>query len=82
MSIVIGLPLGILLVAGEEDGVLPLPKWLMMVLNIVINLLRSVFPHLSFPPKLDHSHGHCCTLPDNNYLLSVVRYKVLQADIA
>ena len=42
MAIVIGLPLGILLVAGEEDGVLPLPKWLMMTLNVVINLLRSV----------------------------------------
>lgn len=42
MAIVIGLPLGILLVAGEEDGVLPLPKPIMMVLNVVINLLRSV----------------------------------------
>lgn len=42
LAIVIGLPLGILLVAGEEDGVLPLPKWLMMALNVVINLLRSV----------------------------------------
>ena len=42
LAIVIGLPLGILLVAGEEDGVLPLPKWLMMTLNVVINLLRSV----------------------------------------
>ena len=42
MAILIGLPLGILLVAGEEDGVLPLPKWVMAVLNVVINLLRSV----------------------------------------
>ena len=42
LAIVIGLPLGILLVAGEEDGVLPLPKWIMMALNVVINLLRSV----------------------------------------
>lgn len=42
MSILIGLPLGILLVAGEEDGVLPLPKPVMMVLNVVINLLRSI----------------------------------------
>ena len=42
LAIVIGLPLGILLVAGEEDGVLPLPKWLMIALNVVINLLRSV----------------------------------------
>jgi len=42
MAIVIGLPLGILLVAGEEDGVLPLPKPIMMFLNVVINLLRSI----------------------------------------
>ena len=41
-SIVIGLPLGILLVAGEKDGVRPLPKWLMHTLNIIINLLRSI----------------------------------------
>ncbi|MBQ1351526.1 MAG: ABC transporter permease, partial [Oscillospiraceae bacterium] len=41
-SLAIGLPLGILLVAGEKNGVLPLPKGLMHVLNIVINLLRSV----------------------------------------
>ena len=38
----IGLPLGVLLVAGEKDGVLPLPKWLLQTLNIVINVLRSV----------------------------------------
>lgn len=41
-AIVLGLPLGVLLVAGEKDGVLPLPKGLMYVLNVVINLLRSV----------------------------------------
>ena len=41
-SIVLGLPLGILLVAGEKDGVLPLPKGVMHVLNVVINLLRSI----------------------------------------
>ena len=39
---VIGLPLGILLVIGEEDGIRPLPKPLMRVMNTVINLLRSV----------------------------------------
>ena len=38
----VGLPLGILLVAGEPQGVLPLPKWLMRALNVLINLLRSV----------------------------------------
>lgn len=42
LAIAIGLPLGVLLVAGEKNGVLPLPKWLMRVLNVVINLLRSV----------------------------------------
>ena len=41
-AIIIGLPLGVLLVVGEKGGVLPLPKWLMQVLNIVINLLRSI----------------------------------------
>ena len=38
----IGLPLGVLLVVGERDGVLPLPRWLMSVLNVLINLLRSI----------------------------------------
>ena len=41
-AIVLGLPLGVLLVAGEKNGVLPLPKPIMSVLNVVINLLRSV----------------------------------------
>ena len=41
-AIVLGLPLGVLLVAGEKGGVLPLPKWFMKGLNGVINLLRSV----------------------------------------
>ena len=41
-AIVLGLPLGVLLVAGEKDGVRPLPRWLMQVLNILINLLRSI----------------------------------------
>ena len=39
---VIGLPLGILLVTGEEGGIHPLPKGLMRVINVLINLLRSV----------------------------------------
>lgn len=38
----IGLPLGVLLVTGEKDGIHPLPGWVMKVLNAVINLLRSV----------------------------------------
>ena len=39
---VIGLPLGVLLITGEKDGIHPLPGWLMKTLNMVINLLRSV----------------------------------------
>lgn len=41
-AVAIGLPLGVLLVVGEKNGVLPLPRWLMTVLNVLINLLRSV----------------------------------------
>ena len=41
-SIILGLPLGVLLVVGEKDGVLPLPAWLLQTLNVVINLLRSI----------------------------------------
>lgn len=41
-AVIIGLPLGVLLVVGEKGGVLPLPGWLMQILNVVINLLRSV----------------------------------------
>ena len=41
-AIVIGLPLGVLLVVGEKDGIMPLPAWLLRVLNAGINLLRSV----------------------------------------
>ena len=39
---VIGLPLGVLLVTGERDGIRPLPGWAMSIMNTVINLLRSV----------------------------------------
>ena len=38
----IGLPLGVLLVTGEKEGIKPLPKPVMTVLNVMINLLRSV----------------------------------------
>ena len=41
-ALLIGLPLGILLVAGEKNGVLPIPSWLLHIINIVINLLRSI----------------------------------------
>ncbi len=42
LAYLIGLPLGVLLVVGEEGGVLPLPRPVMTVLNVVVNLLRSV----------------------------------------
>lgn len=42
LAVVIGLPLGVLLVAGDKNGVLPLPRWLMSILNVIINLLRSI----------------------------------------
>ena len=41
-AIVLGMPLGILLVTGDEKGIHPLPKSLMKALNIIINFLRSV----------------------------------------
>ncbi len=40
-ALVLGLPLGVLLVAGDKDGILPLPGWLMHLINVVINILRS-----------------------------------------
>lgn len=42
LAYLIGLPLGVLLVTGEEKGIRPLPSPLMRVLNTVVNLLRSV----------------------------------------
>ena len=41
-AIVIGLPLRVLPAVGARAGVLPLPRWLMSVLNVLINLLRSI----------------------------------------
>ncbi len=41
-AILIGLPLGMLLVAGDKNGVRPLPGWLMKTINVIINLLRSI----------------------------------------
>ena len=41
-AFVIGLPLGVILVTGEEKGIRPLPKLLLQVLNFIINILRSV----------------------------------------
>lgn len=42
LALVIGLPIGVLLVAGEPNGVRPLPRWFMQLLNALINLLRSI----------------------------------------
>ncbi len=39
---VIGMPLGILLVTGSADGIHPIPKWILGLLNTLINLLRSI----------------------------------------
>ena len=41
-AVLIGLPLGVLLVVGEKGGVLPIPSWLLKALNWIINLLRSI----------------------------------------
>ena len=40
-AILIGLPLGVLLVTGDSKGIRPLPKALMAAVNWIINLLRS-----------------------------------------
>ena len=42
LAVIIGMPLGVLLVAGEKNGVLPLPAFVMQTLGVVINLLRSI----------------------------------------
>lgn len=42
LAFVIGLPLGVLLVTGDKDGIHPLPQPLMQAINVIINLLRSV----------------------------------------
>ena len=42
LAFAIGLPLGILLVTGDEKGIRPLPRWLMKLLHFIINILRSV----------------------------------------
>ena len=41
-AVVIGLPFGVLIVTGEKGGVLPLPKPVLSVINVIINLLRSI----------------------------------------
>ena len=41
-AMVIGLPLGVLLVAGEDSRILRVPRWILRFLNGLINLLRSI----------------------------------------
>ncbi len=41
-AVIIGLPFGIILAVGDEKGVLPIPKWLLKTIDVVINVLRSV----------------------------------------
>ncbi|MBQ3865471.1 MAG: ABC transporter permease [Clostridia bacterium] len=41
-AVLLGLPLGVLLVVGEKGGVRPLPAFVLRLLNGVINLLRSI----------------------------------------
>ncbi len=41
-ALLIGLPIGVLLVAGEKGGVLPLPGFVLKALNVLVNLLRSI----------------------------------------
>lgn len=41
-ALILGLPLGVLLVVGDKDGIMPLPKWLMTLLDVIINILRSI----------------------------------------
>ena len=41
-AVILGLPLGVLLVAGDKNGVMPLPRGVYNAIGVVINLLRSV----------------------------------------
>lgn len=41
-AIVLGLPLGILIVAGDKGRILHVPKIILSVIDVVINLLRSI----------------------------------------
>ena len=65
LALVIGLPLGVCLVTGEQGGVRPLPRWLMALLNGLVNLLRSVpvpdfddHCHSAVPRHCGHLHRH------------------------
>ena len=42
IAFLIGLPLGVILVAGENNYVFKTPKWILTVIGFIINILRSV----------------------------------------
>ena len=61
---------GVLLVAGDKDGVLPLPSWLMHGLNAVINILGRV-PFLILMicvSPLSRGHRHLGGYPGDRQL--------------
>lgn len=41
-AVIIGLPLGVILVVGRKDGIHPLPSFLMKALDLIVNILRSI----------------------------------------
>jgi len=41
-AVLVGLPVGVLLVVGEKNSILPLPTWLLKTINVIVNLLRSI----------------------------------------
>lgn len=41
-AVILGVPLGILIVVGDKNGVKPIPRWIISVINFIINVLRSV----------------------------------------
>ncbi|MBQ7160136.1 MAG: ABC transporter permease [Clostridia bacterium] len=41
-SLILGLPLGVLLVTGSKGGIRPLPAPIMRILDVIINILRSI----------------------------------------
>ncbi len=41
-AILIGMPLGMVLVVGDKNGIKPWPQFLIKAINVIINLLRSV----------------------------------------
>ena len=55
LSLVLGLPLGVLLVAGEKNGVLPLPRWLLQVLGTTATIVPLVVAAFPFVARLVES---------------------------